>query len=101
MPKTPKLILPNKEKNFIYQTQSPKKTHCNKTINNYNYNQPPTEILSNRPINHWTEDKDNNKWEYFEFFTTQLTISLNEFQKTQNWYYWNQFQRNHHLLKNL
>ena len=90
MPKTPKQILPNKEKNFIYHTQSPKKTHCPKTINNYNYNQPSSEFLANRPIDHWTENKDNSNWEYFEFFTTQLTISLNEFRKTQNWYYWNQ-----------
>ncbi|CAJ0846764.1 4921_t:CDS:2, partial [Entrophospora sp. SA101] len=45
---------------------------------------PPSEFLSNRPINHWTEDKDNNKWEYLEFFMTQLTILLNKFQKTQN-----------------
>ena len=98
MPKNPNT--PNKNKYFIYKTQSPKKTHCHKTINNYNYQQT-SEFLSIRPIYHWTGDKDNNKWEYYKFLTTQLTLSLNEFQKTGEWYHWNQFQKNNHLLKQL
>jgi hypothetical protein len=102
MPKNPNtLITPNKNKYFVYETQSPKKTHCNKTINNYNYHPAPTEFLSIRPNNHWTGNKNDIKWEYYSFLTTQLILSISEFQRTRNWNDWNNFQRNHHILKNL
>jgi hypothetical protein len=102
MPKNPNtLITPNKNKYFVYEKQSPKKTHCRKTINNYNYPQTPPEFLSNRPNNHWTENKNDNRWEHFAFLTTQLILSISEFQQTQNWDNWNKFQRNQHLLKHL
>src|SRR4051812_13389841 len=102
MPRNPNtLITPNKNKYFVYETESPKKTHCRKTINNYNYYQTTAEFLSEQPINHWTENKNDTRWEYYTFLTTQLIISLSEFQRTQNWKDWNNFQRNQHLLRNL
>jgi hypothetical protein len=101
MPKNSKTsIIPNKEKNFIYQTQSPKKTHCHKTINNHHYNTQP-EIILNKPINHWTEDKDHHNWAYYTFATNQINLVTSEFQKTQDWHHWQLFQKNYQILKSL
>src|SRR5215210_4431274 len=102
MPKAPKpLTKPNKEKNFIYQKGSPKKTHCPKTIyNNYYYNTQP-EIIINKPINHWTEDKSHSNWEYYTFAVNQINIAAAEFQKTQDWEHWSQVQKNYQVIKSL
>ena len=82
MPKIPKTsIIPNKEK-YIYQSQSPKKTHCHKTINNHYYNTQP-EIILNKPTNHWTEDKNHYNWAYYTFAVNQINLATSEFQKTQ------------------
>jgi len=99
MPKNSNII-PNKHKYFVYQTQSPKKTHCPKTINNYNCQAQP-EFLLNQPSNHWTKERDHINWKYFELLANQLILSLSEFGKTQDWHNWTQTQRNYHLLKNL
>jgi hypothetical protein len=100
MPKTPNSLTPNKNKYFIYEKQSPKKTHCNKTINNCNHYQTP-EFLPNRPTDHWTENKNNSNWDYYKLLSTQAALALDAFQKTQEWKYWEKFQKDSHLLRNL
>ena len=99
MPKTLKPLTSDKNKYFIYQQQSPKKTHCHKTINNYN--NTPSEFLTNKPKDHWTENKQHDNWEYFVFAANQINIAAAEFQKTKDWHHWNQLQKNYHLIKNL
>lgn len=99
MPKIPKTsIIPNKEK-FIYTTQSPKKTHCNKTINNY-YNTQPDTIIE-KPSNHWTEDKDHHNWAFYTFAINQINLSAQEFRKTSDWHHWQLIQKNCQILKSL
>lgn len=101
MPKTPKTsIIPNKEKNFIYQTQSPKKTHCHKTINNHYYNTQP-EIILDKPINHWTENRNHPNWEYYAFTANQINLAAAEFKKTQDWQHWQFLQKNFLIIKAL
>ena len=98
MPKEPKnSYIPDKNK-FIYQTQSPKKTHCTKIIN---YNNPTPKILTAKTENHWTNQKDHPNWGYFIFITNQITFFAQAFSTTRVWQHWDQLQKNQFLLKEL
>ena len=98
MPKDLKSLTPSNKNKFIYHSQSLKKTHCTKIINNY---KTTAKILINKPKDHWTENKQHSNWEYFVFIINQITIESVEFQKTQDWKQWNQIQKNQLILEKL
>jgi hypothetical protein len=99
MPKDPKSLTPYNKNKFIYHSQSLKKTHGTKIINNYN--RTVTKSIIEKPKDHWTENKKHLHWEYYVYILNQTTKAAVDFQKSQDWNQWKQIQKNQLLLENL